>query len=90
MPPVTNSLTMDLWAENPFFPGDPVQATGNPNMLGKVLRVTEGWCDWTGRPMQPHLVYVQWGRAEIAYYPEELHVCKCAARIPEGVSQCQK
>lgn len=78
--------------ENPFVVGDPVQATHAPHLLGKVTRVTEEACDWAGAPMQLALVYVKLiGRTPaIAYHPEELRVCKCAARIPEGVSECQE
>lgn len=78
--------------ENPFVVGDPVQAINTPELLGKVVRVTEGRNDWCGAPIQVALVFVKLiGRAiEATYYPEELRVCKCAARIPKGVSQWQK
>ena len=77
---------------NPFVVGDPVRATHTPYLPGKVTRVTEEVCDWAGAPMQLALVFVKLALCNsiIAYYPEELRVCKCAARIPKGVSQCQE
>lgn len=78
--------------ENLFIPGDPVQDINHPSIFGKVARVTEARNDWTGSPIQLALVFVELiGRnAEIAYHPDELRICKCAVRIPKGVSQCQK
>jgi hypothetical protein len=85
-------LAYKTLAGNPFVVGDPVQATHAPHLLGKVVRVTEAACDWAGTPMQLALVFVKLivGDAVIAYYPEELRVCKCVARIPKGVSKCQE
>lgn len=87
MPLIRRTLT-----GNPFVVGDPVQTTHDPYLLGKVTRVTEEACDWGGTPMQLALVFVTLAASgsAIAYYPEELRVCKCAARIPKGVSQCQE
>jgi len=78
--------------KNPFVVGDPVQATHTPYRLGKVTRVTEEVSDWAGSPLQLALVFVKLAtcNAVVTYYPEELRVCKCAARIPKGVSQCQE
>lgn len=78
--------------ENLFTPGDPVQDINYPNTFGRVARVTEARYDWIGLPTQLALVFVELvGRnAEIAYHPDELRICKCAIRIPKGVSQCQK
>ena len=77
---------------NPFVAGDPVQAINTPELLGRVVRVTEARHDWCGAPIQVALVFVKLiGRiTEATYYPEELRICKCAARIPKGVSQWQK
>ncbi len=78
--------------DNPFVVGDPVQAIHSPELLGKVVRITNAKYDWCGAPIQVALVFVKLigRRVEATYYPEELCVCKCAARIPKGVSQWQK
>ncbi len=78
-------MTLKDSQENPFIVGDPVQSLQNEDIIGRVCRVT----NWdAGRLM----VYVELigRRAEVAYYPSELQLCKCVTRIPEGVSKCQK
>ncbi|MHC4188413.1 MAG: hypothetical protein ACYSUB_01890 [Planctomycetota bacterium] len=74
--------------DNPFIVGDPVQASRLPNLLGKVVKVTEKQWPSNGTVA---LVFVKLiGRGtEVIFYPHELRVCKCAARIPKGVSQYQ-
>jgi hypothetical protein len=71
--------------ENPFIIGDPVQSLQNKNIIGRV-------CSVTSRNERRLMVYVELigRRAEVAYYPSELQLCKCVTRIPEGVSKCLK
>ena len=73
---------------NSFTIGDPVQTVQRPIQLGKVTRAFSH----ATIPEWETLVYVMLIGCmyEKAYCPDELHICKCAARIPEGVSQCQK
>lgn len=78
-------MTFNDSQENPFIPGDPVQSLQNKNIIGRVRRVT----NWENARL---MVFVELiGRkAEVAYYPSELQLCKCVTRIPEGVLKCQK
>lgn len=66
-----------------FKVGDPIQPKLGLARLGKVTRIFPGDQIW----IQVQLI----GASSTAiFWPEDLHVCKCVARIPEGVSQCQK
>ena len=69
--------------EKSFITGDPVQTVQQPFRFGRVTRAFL---------YAPSLIYVKLvgNIHETAFCPDELRICKCAVRIPKGVSQCQK
>ena len=66
-----------------FNVGDPVQSKLGLPRLGKVLKISPSSNAW----VQVQLIGEP---ATAIFWPEELYLCKCVARIPKGVSQCQK
>lgn len=62
--------------------GDPVCSAHNPNIIGKVTFITSNGLVFMRRIGNRHI--------EEIFTEKELVVCKCATRIPKGVSKCQK
>ena len=67
--------------------GDPVQLIRNPRRVGRVIAFTTPMSSASETWSMP---YVRFPGSRIAqpYDAASLRVCKCATRIPKGVSKC--
>ena len=70
-----------------FNVGDPVRLIGGVGMLGKITAFATPITYSTGLVIMPYVVFPGSPMAQ-AHIGSALRICKCATRIPKGVSKC--